>query len=316
MMDLNLLQLFDLLYEVRSVSAAARRLNLTQSAISHSLARLREMIGDPLFTRGGSRLRPTARAEELGPQVRDALARIRGILQPPLFEPAETHRTFTIATGPYFSRLVVPQLIERALAVAPHVKFKVVDVDPNIMEFLDCGSVDVAIGRFADVSSQIKVRTIMRDDCVWVCSKGNELAETELDPSSLADLPSVLLSRGFPFQPPVGETRASPDGEGRRRTRGANVWVNTAGVRGRIAVTVYEAEAAAMIVGRTNMFGVLPRRFALARASEEGLHIFESPIEAAIESQMVWHERFHFEPGLTWLRNLIVGTTSQLEASE
>ena len=81
-LDLNLLAIFDAVHELRSVTRAAERLGLTQSAVSHALRRLRDTVGDPLFVRDGRRLQPTARATEMAPAVRDGLAHLRGAVAP------------------------------------------------------------------------------------------------------------------------------------------------------------------------------------------------------------------------------------------
>src|SRR5260370_5021510 len=78
--DLNLLRIFDILYDERNVTRAAARLFLTQSAVSHALARLREVLGDPLFMRIPSGLQPTERAHQLAPRLRVALAEIRSVV--------------------------------------------------------------------------------------------------------------------------------------------------------------------------------------------------------------------------------------------
>jgi DNA-binding transcriptional LysR family regulator len=88
--DLNLLRIFDILYDERNVTRAAARLFLTQSAVSHALARLREMLGDPLFVRIPSGLRPTERAHQLAPRLRVALSEIRSVVATPIFDPAKT----------------------------------------------------------------------------------------------------------------------------------------------------------------------------------------------------------------------------------
>ena len=88
--DLNLLRIFDILYDERNVTRAAARLFLTQSAVSHALARLREVLGDPLFVRIPSGLLPTERAHQLAPRLRVALAEIRSVVATPIFDPAKT----------------------------------------------------------------------------------------------------------------------------------------------------------------------------------------------------------------------------------
>ena len=97
--DLNLLVAFDALMQERHVSRAAQRLNLGQPAMSHALARLRELLHDPLFFRIGTQMEPTARAIELAPQIHTWLEQANQfLLQEPLFNPAQAQGTFSLST--------------------------------------------------------------------------------------------------------------------------------------------------------------------------------------------------------------------------
>src|SRR3569623_925529 len=118
-MDLNLLRVFDAIFEVRSVTRTAERLGLTQSAISHALGRLRQAFGDPLFVRHPTGLQPTARAIEIAPGIREGLAQLQQALAPSPFDPATANRRFRINAGAYFCALLVPELIARARKLAP-----------------------------------------------------------------------------------------------------------------------------------------------------------------------------------------------------
>src|SRR5258708_22863692 len=100
--DLRLLYVFEVLYEEKNVTRAAKRLHLTQSAISHALARLRAMLDDPLFVRGPSGLLPTDRAHHLAPRLRTALAEVRSLVTPYTFDPISSDRHFTISASGYF----------------------------------------------------------------------------------------------------------------------------------------------------------------------------------------------------------------------
>ena len=120
-LDLNLLRVFDAIFELRSVTLTAERLNLTQSAISHALGRLRQAFGDPLFIRHPGGLQPTARAMEIAPGIREGLAQLQEALAPTPFDPATARRRFRITAGGYFCAVLVPELIARALgAQAKH----------------------------------------------------------------------------------------------------------------------------------------------------------------------------------------------------
>lgn len=302
--DLNLLRIFDLLFEERSVSRAALRLNLTQSAVSHALKRLREEIRDPLFTRGASGLSPTARAEELAPQLREILVRVRTALTPPEFEPATSNRIFTIAAGSYFCRLVVPQLIVLMRARAPGVRLRVVNVDQALLDELDQGSVDMAVGAFGQVPARIRMRSLFSDTPVWVSSRHNPLAATEPDSRRLAAQPSLSIVPDYPFRP------LRSDGAGERMTRRTIIGEPDETVpeeNGDVPARVYDVDTATAVVGRTDLLAILPRRLAAARAVEEELHLFETPTQAPeIELTLLWHSRFNEDLGLSWLRELIV----------
>ena len=126
--DLNLLRIFDILYDERNVTRAAARLFLTQSAVSHALARLREVLGDPLFVRIPSGLRPTERAHRLAPRLRVALAEIRSMAANPTFDPAKTRQRFIISGAHNLRALIVPGLIALACRSAPGITLQIVNV--------------------------------------------------------------------------------------------------------------------------------------------------------------------------------------------
>jgi DNA-binding transcriptional LysR family regulator len=97
LLDLNLLRVFDALIEERSVTRAAARLNITPSAVSHALARLRDLFEDQLFVRGPQGMQATPRAAEIGPRLRDGLHQLEMALTPLAFDPQASTRAFTIA---------------------------------------------------------------------------------------------------------------------------------------------------------------------------------------------------------------------------
>lgn len=105
--DLNLLVVLDALLAERHLSRAAARLNMSQPAVSHALARLRHLLGDPLFRREGGRMVPTLRAQALAPPLAEALAQIRSVLGPDAFDPAAPH-VFRLTMSDYGAGLVLP----------------------------------------------------------------------------------------------------------------------------------------------------------------------------------------------------------------
>jgi DNA-binding transcriptional LysR family regulator len=311
--DLNLLRVFDLLFEERSVSRTAQRLGLTQSAISHALGRLRDTVGDPLFTRSAGGLQPTARAEELAPQLREILVWIRTALNPPVFDPLTSSRTFTIAVGSYVCRLVLPLVVEIARETAPGVSFEIHNLDQALLDELDQGTVDVALGSFSDVPARIGIGSLFHDTLIWVASNRHPLADKAPDAADLGAQPRLGIVADYPFR----ALRADGAGEriNRRRIIGdTGDPVNGALNGHRVPARVYDGDTALAIVGRTDLVTVLPRRLAALREEELGLRLFDAPVpDADIEISLIWHRRFARDPGLQWLRDLFSTAADPLQ---
>lgn len=124
--DLNLLVAFDALLTEQTVTGAARRLNLTQSAMSAALQRLRNAMGDPLLVRHGRGMVPTPAALVLLPQVQDVLGRAREIVAPAqAFDPATSARTFRIGASDYIATVLLAPLTRQLAAIAPQMQIDI-----------------------------------------------------------------------------------------------------------------------------------------------------------------------------------------------
>src|SRR5262245_1984408 len=149
--DLNLLRVFDALIEERSVTRAGERLGLTQSAISHALNRLRFMLHDDLFVRVPDGMRPTPRASEIAPRLRQGLLQLQLALDPSEFVPERTDRRFTIASTEYAGTVLMPAFIARVRALAPNAELRIRPSNMGVAEALLAGRADLAIGSFRRV---------------------------------------------------------------------------------------------------------------------------------------------------------------------
>jgi DNA-binding transcriptional LysR family regulator len=165
--DLYLLRIFDIPYDERNVTRAAARLYLTQSAVSHALARLREMLGDPLFMRIPSGLEPTERAHQLAPRLRVALAEIHSVVATPIFDRAKTRQRFVIAAGHYFCTLIVPSLIALARKSAPGITLQIVNISANRAQALEQQQIDIALGAFDRVPPRLRSEVLFLDEKAW-----------------------------------------------------------------------------------------------------------------------------------------------------
>ncbi|HAN62843.1 MAG TPA: LysR family transcriptional regulator, partial [Rhizobiales bacterium] len=167
-LDLNLLVAFDALLTERSVTRAAARIGLGQSAMSHNLARLRTLFGDELLTRGADGMRPTPRALALADPVRVTLSQIQAaVLQREAFDPSTTDRVFKIGLADSIEVAVIPGLVARLRQVAPGVGLRLRSINRiSILEELDAGTLDLGIGVFNQGQIHHKRRPLYTDSFI------------------------------------------------------------------------------------------------------------------------------------------------------
>ena len=144
--DLNLLLAFDVLLQERSVTRAARRLNVTQSAMSASLKRLRDALGDPILLQHGKTMVPTPHALALAPNVAESIATLRRLIQPSSgFDPATSSRVFRIAASDYIATVALAPLLQELEREAPALKLEISLTDESTSERLAKGEYDLVL---------------------------------------------------------------------------------------------------------------------------------------------------------------------------
>ncbi len=194
--DLNLLVIFDTVMEERNLTKAARRLGMSQPAVSHALARLRYMLKDELFVRSPEGMNPTPRAVRIAEPVRAALRELQVTLEADEFVAADSSREFTIAANNYAARAVIPALVHRVASLAPSV---VLDVRPiglrNVLDQLDDGAVELALTTLVEGSDRFKCAALLEDDYVaTLASNHPEAAKPELSIERFSALPHICIT--------------------------------------------------------------------------------------------------------------------------
>ncbi len=302
--DLNLLRVFDLLYEEGSVTKTAARLHLTQSAVSHALARLREMLDDPLFVRVPTGLQPTERARQLAPRLRMALADIQSAIAAPIFDPARSNRHFTISAGPYFYGITV-SLMALLRQTAPYTTLQIINTSPYITQALDQQQMDVVLGAFDKVPSRFRSEVLFYDELVWVIGAQHPLANHRLDHKTLLAQPRLGIA------PTLSSERMPTPGRD-ELVRHAIVGLgDESEAHGSPLIAkqmmVYDADLAMAVTAATDMVALVPRCYAETCASSGQIRVIELPKGRLkpIEIMMTWHSRYHDDPGSIWLRQAI-----------
>jgi DNA-binding transcriptional LysR family regulator len=280
--DLNLLVAFEALWVERSVTAAGRRLGLSQPAASAALARLREMLGDRLFVRGKSGLEPTERCAELAAPISRTLVELRNTLAGSSFDPATTTRQIRIGAVDAAIAVWMPRLLARTMREAPNARVQVVAIDPTrATQALEDGSLDLALSPLLRPSSSVRGRALYKVEFIVVVRASHPLARRRKS-ASLAAFPRVHVH--FEGMPP----QQAP-------------------------VILASYLAVPPILARTDAWGVLPRPYAEALAKDGVLAMLPLPDgfkPSAMMMQMLWPEAQDAAPASKWIRGILAELTS------
>jgi len=297
-LDLNLLRVFDTLMSEGSLTRAAAVMSITQPAASHALKRLHEALGELLFTRTATGLKPTLRAQALWPQVRAALSSLQRALAPGRFDPRADAVNFRLAMADATAAMLMPgtvRALESAQALANLRVMPLATRDPRLL--LERGDADLAIGHFPDLIAALVTQaddaTLRHQrlyDTRYVCvmRRGHPLARRKLSLDTYCDAHHLLVS--FSGRPQGLVDRALAD-IGRRR---------------RIVLTVNQFYTAGRVVRESDLLTVLPLRFLEATGTRADLVTRELPFDpGAVHVEMLWHLRRDNDPAHRWLREEI-----------
>ena len=284
--DLNLLIVFEVLMTERSVSRAADRLGRTQSAVSHSLSRLRSQLGDPLLIKGGVRMQPTAVALDLIEQTRPMLRGIQRVLSPRhVFDPANSRRVFRVA-APDFMLTVFAHLLSRLRSEAPGVSAEwTAPREPTLLDVAE-GQIDVAI-----VPAELRLPEGVAGESLgalgWRCyGRKKHPAFARWNRQTWTRWPHLVVR--------IGDSLTSP----------VNVAASAAGLDRTIAGWVPHFSAIAPVLANSDLLATLP-----VIAMVETMHAFDLesrkvpfPI-APLPHVMVWSTTLSRDPAMNWLRD-------------
>jgi DNA-binding transcriptional LysR family regulator len=290
MLDLNLLRALDALLDERNVTRAAQRLSLTQPAVSAMLTRLRESFDDPLFVRSQRGIVPTERALQVAGPLKQVLADIEQMMQPPAFEPAEAQMTLTIASTDYALRAVVVPFLARLRHKAPGIRAVIVPVQhERLPSQFESGDVDMALITPETTPPDLHARRLFDERYVCVMRADHPAAARRLTLERFCTLDHALVSYAGGSLSGVTDEALARVGRSRRVT----VSVNSFLVLPDILLT-------------SDLIAVVPSRLT---QGVQGLAIVEPPLDIpGFTKTLVWHERTHRAPGHTWVRELLCET--------
>jgi len=288
--DLNLLSVFQEVYRERQISSAAKRLGLSQSAVSNALARLRRAFGDELFVRTASGMQPTPLATQMAEPIGVAMAQVALALnQRSRFDPATSQRRFTLAMTDVGEIYFMPALIERCRVLAPLVEISSVRAGSlNVKEEMEGGRVDLAVGPFEDISEALYQRQLFRQPYVTMFRKAHPLGRGKVD-----------LARFVASEHMLVDAHESPYD----RINGILV---RAGIGPNVRFRVPHFTAVPYMVATSDLVVTVPQKLAERAALPFGLAWIAPPLDLpALQTNVFWHRRYNQDPGNQWLRGLM-----------
>jgi DNA-binding transcriptional LysR family regulator len=290
-LDLHHLRVLDALLREHSLTRAAKALNLSQPALSKTLARLRRHFADPLFVRVALRMEPTPKALKLQEPVRAILDRMQALKSEHVpFDPRTSSRTFTFCVVDAGVIKLLPPLVNYLAEHAPQVRLRAMQLETqNLDAWLESGKIDFAMGAFPDLVKSIRRQPLWVERYVSVVKKGHPRLSAEPSAKEFAAEKHVLVST-------LGTGHAHQLAE-----RAVEAAIPPENIICRVPIFI----AAAIVAKRTEAVATLPLSMATVLAKELDLEVVTPPIKLPkIEIAQYWHERFHRDPGNEWIRSV------------
>lgn len=288
-LDLNLLVALDHLLHLRSVSGAAARMSMTQSAMSNALLRLRQYFDDDLLVKVGRRLELTPRGDALKDAVRDVLVRIEWtVATKSQFDPAQSDREFNILVSDYTLATLAPKILARCQEVARNVRFNFLFQYDVPERLLDRGDVDLLIIPIEYCSRRHPSEVFLEEEYVGVVWKHGKFAQRKLSRREFADASHIVMQA-------AGGTQSLE-----------TLYFKQRGITRRVEVTSFSFSTIPFLVINTDRIATVHGRLARQLETTVPIKIVELPIRLPhMREAMQWHKYRSQDEGLIWLRGLI-----------
>lgn len=290
-LDLNLIKVFVVLFQEQNVTRTSEILGLTQPSVSNALKRLREALGDELFHRTPSGMRPTPRAEAIAPELIAMTDRLDFLIAPPQrFDPGASKATFRIGMTDQAACAFGPLLADAFWKVAPQAQLVIRPVDKDtVFRLLDEGLCEMAIGALPrEMAGRFERKPIFESEHYGVLmSRQNPMADVDLDLETYLSLPHVLVSA-------TGIAEGSVDAYLTRINRSR-----------RVVLVVPNLLSAGIILQRGAYLCTQPASIAARLAESCGLEMRPIPLDFPTTSiSLLYHQRWRNDPQQMWLRDL------------
>ncbi len=288
--DLNLLVVFHAMAEQQSVTRAAEALSLSQPATSAALARLRALLGDPLFVKTGTSMRPTPRALLLAPTVRQVLTTIKeDILKASVFDSMTSTRSFHLLAPDIAEVIVLPRILKRLRQVAPNIKVKVTSM-PRLAtaHALESGTADLAIGYLPDLQkSGFFQQRLFKHAYVCIARSDHPSLRGRINLKEYLAAPHAVVL---------------PEG----REHLVEQFLNAKQIRRNVVLELSHFMSLQTIIASSDLVATVPEDLADFFAAHGNIQIMPLPLKSPeVQVHQFWHQRLNKDAANSWLRGLV-----------
>jgi DNA-binding transcriptional LysR family regulator len=290
-LDIRQIGLIAELTSLRSISAASRKIGLSQLAASHALAKLRQQLGDPLFTRVGHGLQPTPYGERLGTAARQALdLLVAGLGSNRPFDARTTTRRFTVYANDVGQTVLLPRLIAFLKKEAPGATVRAPPIPlENPSAALSAGEVDLGAGFFDNLTTGFRQSLLFRERYVCIVRSNHPKFRSGMTLEAFKTCEHAMADS-------TGMAHAVIDR-----------FLVKHGIQRNITLRVPGFLVLPMNIASSDLLAVIPSRLAEAFVSHLPIKVLPLPISIPpFDIRVYWHERYHHDPALSWFRKVFV----------
>ncbi len=296
LVDLNLLVVFDAVMREKNVTRAAKRIGMTQPAVSNALNRLRHLAKDDLFVRTAEGVVPTARAISLGPPIRQAINLVETAFDPSSFDPINSHDAFNIAISNYTASIIFPALAKVLEKKAPNINIRSKQLgDVDLLKELESANIDFIIAGQQLIEGNNFISTpLYNEDFVCVLRQDHPLANKKINVKDFSQAKHLMVTttgKAFGF---------------------IDYLLDFKGLKRRVAMTINQFLVAPSIIRNSDMILTVSKRvaerFKLERVKIKPLPLITEPLKLKI----IWHKRADSNPGNIWIRKQIINICKKI----
>jgi DNA-binding transcriptional LysR family regulator len=302
LIDAHLLRVFCTVVSERSVSRAAHLLHQSQPAVSATLGKLRQLLGDPLLVRGKSGMVPTERATQLLANAQRALVEIdQMVTTPAQFDPASSQHLFKIGAPDYVAPSFMASVIQRLRKQAPHTHIEIQSLGPmfDLEHSLSEATLDLVIGNWPEPPAGMFISKLMEEDIVCLVSQDHPLADKDMRLEEYLHCPHVV-----PMPYSLGQKGV------------IDQTLSGLKLRRNQQIQVQSFSLAPYLLTGTDLIFTTTRHFASHYCQMLNLSIIKPPVQfPPMRFYQLWHERHHPSPAHRWLRKLLLDCAQSFQAN-